>query len=118
VIPGGAGGLNDYPRRVSVDRAADDRLVDARRGDEIGEPRVYRSGRAQERAARNPSTCGWTDGGRGAMRGTGGPSRPGLPVTSPITICCNEVNRWRASSSVGATITLRRAHRVRARELR
>ena len=50
MIPGGAGGLNDHPRRVIVDRAADDQLVDTRRGDEIGEPRKYRPGRAHERA--------------------------------------------------------------------
>ena len=48
MIPGGAGGLNDHPRRVIVDRAADDQLVDARRSDEIGEPRMYRPGRAHD----------------------------------------------------------------------
>ena len=31
-----------------VDRAADDQLVDARRSEEIGEPRMYRPGRAHD----------------------------------------------------------------------
>ena len=48
MIPGGAGGHFDHPRRVIADRAADDQLVDARRSDEIGEPRMYRPGRARD----------------------------------------------------------------------
>jgi hypothetical protein len=31
-----------------VDRAADDQLVDARRGDDLGEPRMDRLGRAHD----------------------------------------------------------------------
>jgi hypothetical protein len=65
VIPGGAGGKFDHPRRVIVDRAADDQLVDARRGDEIGEPRMYRPGRAHDEiddpAVRAVKLCEWLD---------------------------------------------------------
>ena len=63
MIPGGAGGLHDHPRRVIVGRAADDRLVDARRSDEIGEPRIYRPGRAHDEiddpAVRAVKRCEW-----------------------------------------------------------
>ena len=82
VIPGGAGGLNDHPRRVIVGRAADDQLVDARRGDEIGEPRMYRPGRAHERAGATSTSASRTARASGPPSIRGKRGRSGSPRCS------------------------------------